>query len=131
MLLFLCVFVTVCVYVFVTVCVCVQEILSTFAELKPLLKKSRSGLTASLVGGGEGDPALRGDPQGVNAAEQQDTNILSRIQRLYNLTAEAKVSAHSLAGACTVQASQGPFRSLEIEFSIKGLCIIFNSIILF
>ena len=70
---------------------CVQEILSVFAELKPLLKKSRSTMAANLVGG-DRNPATAGGPEGVNGAEQQDTNILSRIQRLYNLTGEAKVS---------------------------------------
>ncbi|KAK7104878.1 DNA annealing helicase and endonuclease ZRANB3-like [Littorina saxatilis] len=59
-----------------------KEIVATFAELKPLLKKSKSPLAADLRGGG---------PDGVNAPEQQDTNILSRIQRLYKLTGEAKV----------------------------------------
>ena len=70
---------------------CVQEILSVFAELKPLLKKSRSSLASNLLGG-DRNPAAAGGPEGVNAAEQRDTNILSRIQRLYNLTGEAKVS---------------------------------------
>ena len=68
-----------------------QEILETFEELKPLLKKSSSNLANNLLGrGGNNQPEENG-PHGVNNEEKVDTSILSRIQRLYNLTGQAKV----------------------------------------
>ncbi|XP_076443122.1 DNA annealing helicase and endonuclease ZRANB3-like [Babylonia areolata] len=66
-----------------------KEILSTFEELKPLLKRSKSSLAANLLGGDQNSASM--GPEGVNSGQQTDTNILSRIQRLYNLTGEAKV----------------------------------------
>ena len=99
------------------VCFFVQEILSVFAELKPLLKKSKSRLAANLVGGGQ-NPVAAGGPEGVNAAEQQDTNILSRIQRLYNLTAEAKVS--TLRGLCMYNTTQLLPETLRVSTLLRN-----------
>ena len=98
-------------------CLFVQEILSVFAELKPLLKKSKSRLAANLVGDGQ-NPAAAGGPEGVNAAEQQDTNILSRIQRLYNLTAEAKVSM--LRGSCMYNTTQLLPETLRVSTLLRN-----------
>ncbi|KAL8559599.1 hypothetical protein ACOMHN_008310 [Nucella lapillus] len=66
------------------------EIVSIFAELKPLLKRSKSSLATNLLGG-ETTPVASPGPDGSHDAPQPDTNILSRIQQLYNLTGEAKI----------------------------------------
>nr|KAG5712773.1 hypothetical protein BaRGS_007370 [Batillaria attramentaria] len=68
-----------------------REILTQFAELKPMLKKSNTSLATALMGRenktGSGNNAASSNSTG----EQQEISILSRIQRLYKLAAEAKI----------------------------------------
>ncbi|KAK7505565.1 hypothetical protein BaRGS_00003310 [Batillaria attramentaria] len=68
-----------------------KEILTQFAELKPMLKKSNTSLATALMGRenktGSGNNAASSNSTG----EQQEISILSRIQRLYKLAAEAKI----------------------------------------
>lgn len=77
-----------------------QEILTQFAELKPLLKKSNSSLATALMG--REKPGATGHGNGGSTAsstgEQQEVGILARIQRLYMLAAEAKVHIYSMFG---------------------------------
>ena len=57
---------------------CCQDIRKTFEELRPLLKRGATEKFEVLTGAGD---------------DVKDTNMLSLIQRLYQLSGEAKVGS--------------------------------------